>query len=141
MNNICELLNKGGNAVHKIARVVIAASLILTVAACGQTLMNVKGAKLSAPPSATMDQIAAAIRRAGVEHGWRMEEVSPGKMGAQIHIRNGVATVTIEYDKKAYSINYRSSRLLNYNGVRIHYRYNDEVKALRSAIDKEVARL
>lgn len=126
---------------RKIARVTVAVSLLIAFAACSDSLRNIHDAKLQARPGVTIAQVTAALKRAGGQHGWRMKEIAPGEMEAHLDRGKHAVKVTITYNTKTYSINYKDSMGLGYNGVRIHWKYNDWIKNLRMAIEKETRRL
>ena len=74
------------------------------------------------------------IRRAGVGLGWAMEEVRPGLIRGTLNLRTHQAVVDIPYDRQRFSIQYASSRDLNYDGSTIHSNYNGWVQRLEQTI-------
>ncbi len=85
--------------------------------------------------------IEKAIVRAGGTLGWRMKKVKPGHIIGTLFIRKHMAKVDIKYSTKAYSITYRDSENLKYDGSSIHSNYNGWVQNLDRAIRRELADL
>jgi hypothetical protein len=83
----------------------------------------------------TLDQARIAIRRAVIKKTWRIMETGPNSLEANINKGSKVARVTIDYTTKSYSIRYKSSSRLLYDGSRIHRRYNSWIKGLRKTIN------
>ena len=115
--------------------------LIGLVAGCGRVaeIYSVQNEELGAPPSATMQQVSQAIDRAARGLGWEVAQERPGLSVATLDVRSHKAVVTISYDTKRYSIAYKDSVNLKYDGKDIHYRYNSWIRHLRDAIEKEAA--
>jgi hypothetical protein len=70
--------------------------------------------------SAVRDAIVAGARA----KGWRLHEKAPGHFVGSIVVRNHTAAVDIFYDATSYSIQYKNSSNLKYDGERIHRNYN-----------------
>jgi hypothetical protein len=86
------------------------------------------GAKLTA------EQVKLAIQRAGTTLGWQIKEVQPFLLEGTLHLRNHMAQVNIPYSADRYSIIYKDSKDLNYDGKNIHTNYNGWVQNLDKAI-------
>ncbi|MFO1433507.1 MAG: hypothetical protein U1F76_25990 [Candidatus Competibacteraceae bacterium] len=82
----------------------------------------------------TLTDVRNAIVRAGVGLGWQMQDVAPGHLVGTLNIRSHMAQVDIKYNTKAYSITYRDSSNLNYDGTKIHSNYNGWIQNLNSKI-------
>ena len=102
-------------------------------------VQNVDDVAIPASGQRTLDDVAKAIQRAGTSLGWRMDPIQPGLMRATLHVRSHVATVSVIYDSARFSIRYRDSSGLGYDGETIHPNYNGWVKKLSDAIHKELA--
>ena len=61
-------------------------------------------------------QVVKAIIRAGSSLGWTMKKEAPGHIVGTLNIRKHIAIVDITYDSGSYSIIYKDSTNLNYNG-------------------------
>ena len=110
-----------------------AAVLFLIVACTAAPVMNIEQAPVTPTPASLAD-VTKAITRAGAGLGWQMTPVAPGKMTATLTLREHRAVVDITYDLKTYSIKYKDSTNLNYDGTNIHRNYNGWITNL----DKQI---
>lgn len=86
----------------------------------------------------TMEQMEQCIMEGGARVNWRMRKVKPGLIEATQMSRGHVAVVDIPYTTNTYSIVYKSSQNLKYDGSgKIHKTYNRWVRNL----DKEIHQL
>lgn len=83
-----------------------------------------------------------AIKNAGLSKGWIITQVKPGLAMGTINIRSHRAVVEIPYNSKSFSINYKNSMNLHYDGSKniIHNNYNGWVQNLENAINLELSR-
>jgi hypothetical protein len=86
----------------------------------------------------TVDEVRRAILRAGTGLGWNMQPASSNAIIGTLNIRQHMAQVEITYDKRSYSIRYRDSENLQYDGQTIHNNYNGWVQHLDRAIKREL---
>ncbi|MBA1149004.1 hypothetical protein H0Z60_18290 [Ectothiorhodospiraceae bacterium WFHF3C12] len=113
------------------------ALLVLFLAACKtQPVYNVDGAPVTTASEGqpTMEQVKQAIVRAGTSLGWRMEPARDGLIVATLVSRGHMAKVDINYTTSSYSINYKDSRDLDYDGEKIHKGYNRWIQNLDQRI-------
>jgi hypothetical protein len=89
----------------------------------------------------TQQDIAGAIMTAGRSLGWIMKEQKPGHILATLHLRTHTAIVDIFYGSTKYSITYKDSTNLGYDGTNIHSNYNGWIQNLSNAIDAQVSNL
>ena len=82
----------------------------------------------------TADQVKLAIQRAGATLGWQIKEVQPFLLQGTLILRDHVAEVNIPYSAQRYSIVYKDSQNLQYDGKMIHTNYNGWVQNLDKAI-------
>jgi hypothetical protein len=82
----------------------------------------------------TADQVKLAIQRAGTTLGWQIKEVQPYLLEGTLHLRTHMAQVNIPYSAERYSIVYKDSQNLQYDGKNIHSNYNGWVQNLDKAI-------
>jgi hypothetical protein len=82
----------------------------------------------------TADQVKLAIQRAGATLGWQIKDVQPFLLQGTLILRDHVAEVNIPYSAQRYSIVYKDSKNLNYDGKNIHSNYNSWVQNLDRAI-------
>jgi len=81
-------------------------------------------------PNPSLDEVGKAIQRAGVQLGWQMKEMKPGYIVGTLNIRKHLAVVDVNYSTKSYSITYKDSTELQYDGKNIHQNYNGWVQNL-----------
>ena len=81
-----------------------------------------------------MQQVGEAIVSAGNSLGWQMKPESPGRMTGTLYLRDHRAVVDISYDARSYSIAYKDSSNLQYDGSSIHNNYNGWIQNLDRAI-------
>ena len=89
----------------------------------------------------SMDEVGKAILRAGATRGWQMKLMEPGYIVGTLNVRSHVAIVDVRYTTKNYSITYKNSTNLNYDGTNIHSRYNSWISNLDHAIKAQLATL
>lgn len=102
---------------------------------------NVSSATMATPPNASVEQVADAIKRAGLGLGWQMIDKSPGEIEGRLNLRSHLAVVSITFDTKQFSIFYKDSVDLKYDGTTIHKNYNGWVQNLEKAILAQTAGL
>ena len=127
-----------------MARIAIRIGMVflLFLGACTEDkVMDVPTELHSAPEAASLTQIQAAVHKAGARLGWGMKRMSAGRMEGRLAVRDHVAVVEIAFDETTFSITYRDSINLDYDGKSIHPKYNGWIANLRKAIVKEVSRL
>lgn len=113
--------------------------IIATVACRTAPVRNVTAS--SVPAGLTADQVGDAIEKAARRRGWYVERQGPGEMIASLDVRGRhKAIVDIAYDPTSYSITYRDSENLRYNGQRIHRNYNGWIVRLEGTIRDEFIR-
>jgi len=89
----------------------------------------------------TQTEVEKAIIKAGTQLGWRVTKEAPGKLTARLTSREVVAVVDITHNDKTYSINYKDSTNLRYDGTNIHPRYNTWIQNLDKRIMIELQSL
>lgn len=89
---------------------------------------------------ATRD-VRGAILQAGASLGWQMKDVRPGLIIGTLNVRDHMAQVKIPYDRRTYSIIYRDSYNLDYDGANIHKNYNGWIQRLSTAINSRLSLL
>jgi hypothetical protein len=120
--------------------IVVAAAAVLLVACATQPVQNVSQTPIvTNKANASTDDIRQAIVRAGTGLGWQMKTDRPGHVLGTLTLRTHVAVVDIEYDRKAYSINYKDSTNLEYSGSTIHKNYNGWIQNLDRAIKAQLS--
>jgi hypothetical protein len=88
---------------------------------------------------ADMDKIKKAIIVAGTRIGWQMQPVTDGHIVGSLFTRGHMAKVDIKYNQDTYSITYKDSSNLLYDGSEIHRQYNNWVDRLNRQIRAELS--
>ncbi len=117
---------------------------VLLLAACTtRPLINVENTNLSVPGNrdVTLAEVEKAIYRGAVDKGWTVRHLAPGRLEAKIEIRTHMALVRIVHDTKTFSITYKDSRNLGYDGTLIRRNYNRWVRNLKQSILRQAVRL
>ena len=117
-------------------------SLALLLTACARTLpvYNVTEAPVVTASGTTpsLEQVEGAIVTACRDKEWFVDPVADGHIVATVHVRKHTAVVDILYSPTNYSIKYKDSEMLLYDGTLIHRNYNKWVKLLADRIDHEL---
>jgi hypothetical protein len=83
----------------------------------------------------TLDQVKEGIVGAGVPLGWIFSDKEPGHLVGTLALRKHLAVIDIKYNTKTYSITYKDSENLNYDGTNIHAQYNNWILNLQRRIN------
>lgn len=129
---------------HRFLGVVLVSIATLFLAGCPRQALvyNVRDAPVVANVEQySMDDIRKAIIRAGAGLGWNISEVAPGHLEGTLHLRSHMAQVDIPYSKDSYSIIYKTSDNLRYDGEKIHSNYNGWIQNLDKAIKTQISLL
>ncbi len=115
--------------------------LALAVVGCrSNPVYNVAEAPvMTSTRSYSTSDVRNAILQAGASLGWQMKDVKPGLIVATLNVRDHMAQVDIPYNRQTYSIVYRDSQNLNYDGANIHSNYNGWVQRLNAAINARIS--
>jgi len=116
-------------------------ALALVLAACrSNPVYNVSGAPVTTSTrNYSLGDVRGAILQAGASLGWQMKIVRPGLIVGTLYVREHMAKVEIPYDRNTYSILYRDSNNLDYDGANIHGNYNGWVQNLSNAINARLS--
>lgn len=101
-------------------------------------------------PPLTLQQIETRILSGASSGRWRLRAIAPGKIEGLLTVKlYHTALVTIDYDRRFYSIRYKSSVMLKagqaaQNDPRagkflIHHSYNTHVRALQQSINDRLS--
>ena len=121
------------------AFLLLGAMALVLAAACASTnapINNVSGKSIATNRPATMAEIGNAILAAGASSTrMQMKQERPGVIQAtRTGTKGRMAIMEIKYDTKQYSITYKDSQNMNYDGKQILQSYNDWVENLDKAI-------
>ncbi len=121
-------------------KAVLLLSLLAISVGCMAPIYNVTNQPIApfAGKPRTLDEVKAEIVAAGEARGWTMKEIAPGHLEGTLRIRVHIAVVNIKYSTTDYSITYKDSSQLNYDGTQIHMEYNNWVKDLQGGIDSRL---
>jgi hypothetical protein len=89
-------------------------------------------------PHGKMKQATIAIIEAGSDLGWEMKSIEPGHIVGTLNIRAHIAMVDIFYNTKNFTIKYKRSYNLRYDGTNIHKGYNSWITNLRNKIQNKL---
>lgn len=118
-------------SIRTLSIIAVCASAII-FAGCGRNpVMNIEGSPIAVSSGkTTMDKVKGAIISAGTRLGWQMKPVADGHMVATLFLRGHMAQVDIKYTTESYSITYKDSSNLKYDGTNIHKNYNGWIQNL-----------
>lgn len=121
----------------------VAILFVLLLGACrvAPTVYNVNQAPIATAKAPSQDDVRKAIVRAGTSMGWQMKENGPNALIGTLNLRTHSATVDIPFNAKQYSILYKDSSNLNYDGTSIHKNYNGWIQNLQKQIDVQLSTL
>ena len=125
-----------------LVSLIVVALLVLNAqsadAAFGQTqkILNILDAPVVTGTGRriTMDQMEVLLREAAIRKQWQIQEVEDGHLEAWINVRQHMAKIDIVYSTEKYSITYKDSAVLKYNGKKIHRNYNKWIRLLNDQI-------
>ena len=121
---------------------VFALALLLGACRTAPVIYEVKDATVTTNvPNASKEDVRKAIMRAGAGLGWQMADNGPNAMIGTLLLRTHKAVVDIPYSATQYSITYKDSTNLNYNGKSIHSNYNGWIQNLDKAIRAQLTTL
>ncbi len=121
---------------------VLLAVAVLGLAACRTSpVYNVDQSTVVSATSKAVDsaEVKKAIIVAGAGLGWQIRPVSDGHLLGTLFLRDHMAQVDIHYTPSSYSIRYKDSKNLKYDGTNIHSNYNGWVQRLQQTINAQLA--
>ncbi|MDH5659381.1 MAG: hypothetical protein OEY65_00165 [Gammaproteobacteria bacterium] len=129
------------NKLLRISVITLTAALFFLAGCRASPVYNVENAPIQISSNHSSKDITKAIQRAGIALGWQMKAKKPGHIVGTLYLRTFVAVVDIRYTPKSYSITYKSSSGLNYDGTNIHKNYNGWVQNLDRRIQGQLSAL
>ena len=125
---------------NKVLKFLALSSLVVLLATGCRTapVLNIDSAPIVVNEKHTFTDIKKAILRAGGTLGWNMKVKKDGHIIGTLQLREHVAVVDVTYSKKSYSIKYKSSVNLNYDGTIIHSNYNGWIQNLNRGIQVQI---
>ena len=117
---------------------ILVASALLIISGCrSNPILNIENSPIEIAVKHSSKDIKKAIIRAGAGLGWNMKAEKYGHIVGTLYLRTHVAVVDIKYSNKNYSITYKSSENLNYDGTNIHKNYNGWITNLNRQIQAQ----
>lgn len=123
--------------IYKLFTVALMLAVML-VGCRSAPIMNIDSAVIVVNEKHTSKDIKKAIIRAGASLGWNMKSAKTGYIIGTLHLREHKAVIDVLYNKNNYSIKYKSSTNLNYDGVNIHSNYNGWIQRLNQNIQIQI---
>lgn len=121
----------------------VIALLAMVVVGCrSNPVYNISGAPVTTSKrNYSIGDVRGAILQAGAALGWQMNPVRSGLIVGTLRVREHMASVEIPYDRHTYSVLYRDSNNLDYDGYNIHSNYNGWVQNLSREINVRLSQL
>jgi hypothetical protein len=122
----------------------VGALLLIMGAACAPMapVQNFSNQPIVTNRPVSLDEVGRAIRTAGVSLKMQMLQVKPGLIQATYDSSKGrSAVMDIKYDTKQYSITYKDSQGMQYDGTKILQGYNGWVQNLDRNIRAQLSAL
>ena len=112
--------------------------LILVGCSTSQPLHSVDSAVVftGSGSQPTLEQIRRAIVASVTRKGWTAKNIGSRQIQATLNVRKNIARVVIAYSTRSYSITYKDSHTLDYDGATIHRNYNKWVRNLEILINR-----
>ncbi len=124
---------------HKLLSATLIMAAVLLAGCRTAPIYNVSDAGIpTGTKQRTLQDVEAAIVRAGDKLGWNMRPIKPGEVQGTLALRTHTAVVSIPYTTSKYSIQYKSSVNLNHDGNMIHSNYNGWIQNLERRINVEL---
>jgi len=86
----------------------------------------------------SIKQVEKAIVTAATSLGWSVKRVGEGKLVAVLNVRTHRAVADITFNTETFSITYKDSENLKYDGTTIHSNYNGWIQRLENTIRSQV---
>ncbi len=119
-----------------LIKVMVLAVMAGAMIGCRSTpVYNVEQQTIVSNGSAKLGDVQKAIIASGASLGWQMKAVKPGHIVGTLYLRDHMAKIDVNYSTKSYSITYKDSNNLNYDGTNIHSNYNGWIQNLQRKID------
>ncbi len=127
----------------RLARLVAAVFLVLVGCSTSQIIHNVGNAVVftGSGSQPTLEEIRRAIVVAATSKGWSIRDIDSENIQATLNLRKHMAQVMIAYSTRSYSITYKDSHTLDYDGTMIHRSYNKWVRNLEILINRQLGLL
>lgn len=126
-------------------RIAAVLGILLIAAACTKPIYKVEASSYGWGPQkgVTLAQMRSTIEKTARDLGWELSDVRPGSFTAKRDwgARKHNVVVAVVYNEKNFSIRYKDSVNMSYDGSSIHHTYNDMVSTLKDHIKTNVSTL
>lgn len=126
------------NKISKLSVITVTAALIFLAGCRAAPVYNIDNAPIDVSSKHSSKDVKKAIISAGKSLGWKMKAKKKGHIVATLFLRKFVAIVDIKYNTKSYSITYKDSKNLKYDGANIHKNYNGWIRNLDNRIQAQL---
>lgn len=127
-----------------VLRLTAFTALFLLVACAGRLAQLDEPAPIIVPSGLSEEQVNDAIIKGLYRRGWMVSREEPGRIIADLHLRDHFARINIDYDTSEVVIRYADSRNLDYSvegGQKmIHTNFNSWLFNLSGDIRNELIR-
>lgn len=131
--------------ISAVARTVLVLVVFTFISACSHSIHRVNEAQYgwNPPEDLTTEKVRDTIERTARTKGWAVSDEKLGSYTAKREWGGGKHNIVVDvtYTGKNFSIEYKDSKLMGYNGTSIHQTYNQFVTQLEGAIGSDVASL
>lgn len=90
---------------------VLCLAAILAAGCAGRRVLDIDGLVVTTTPNPSLDAVAKAIVRAGVNTNWRISPEAPGRLVGFRQLGGHHAWISISYSERQYSIRLRESTM------------------------------
>jgi hypothetical protein len=120
--------------------IVCAAALAASLAACVSMIIPVQSYEdiQIAQHQKSAEDVGPAIERALAARNWVVTARRPGELDASLIGAEFRANINIPYSATSYSLRYRDSEGLDYDGANIHRHYHNWMINLQVSIEREL---
>ena len=132
------------NKILKLSVITIAVSLIF-LSGCRSMrivpVVNIQNSTIEVNGNYSKSDVKKAIITAVKGQGWGIKTKKGNHIVAVLFVRQITATIDIRFNKKNYSITYKDSSKLSYDGTNIHRNYNTWIQNLDNRIQAELSNI
>lgn len=127
----------------EMKRVFLFASVLLLLAACTNPVYNVDDASIAtgSGSSHSLTDVRRVIVESATTKGWTIKEIDATHMEITRRLRASMVQSVITYSESSFSIAYKDSANMKYNGTTIHHKYNRWVRKLEKLIIRRLVAL
>lgn len=121
-------------------KIALIAAVTLSLAACKTIPVRDYDHQItsSANKQLTKKDVEKAIVSACQQRGWMCKATSEGTIAGLLDVRKHQVKIDIVYDEKSYSLKYKDSMNMKYDGDSIHKKYGQWMNNLSRSIDNQL---